>query len=71
MSDTPDIRERMARLETRLDHVTTTLEDTNEKLGEALELLMKLKAAWWGLGVVAAIAGWIAAKVGPLAGVGK
>ena len=56
--DTP--RERLARLETKVEHLSKSLEDTHEKVVEMHELLLQAKGARWVIVGIAGVAGYVA-----------
>ncbi len=64
----PEIRERLVRLETEMEHITAKLDDVSKKVTLLVDLLNQAKGARWIIGIVAAIIGFAAAKLAPLVG---
>lgn len=58
-----DEGERIAKLETRLDHLTETIEKTASKVDDLHNLMMQAKGARWAIISVAAVAGFLSAKL--------
>ena len=56
--DTP--RERLARLETKVEHLSQSLTDTHAKVTEMHELLLQAKGARWVIVGIAGVAGYVA-----------
>lgn len=56
--DTP--RERLARLEVQVAHLTAELKDTHSKVNEMHELLLQAKGVRWLIVGMAGIAGFLA-----------
>ena len=56
--DTP--RERLARLETKVEHLSEELKDTHSKVVEMHELLLQAKGARWVIVGIAGVAGYVA-----------
>lgn len=66
MSGHDDTRDRLIALEVKVDHLTTKLDATAGKVDELHSLLMQARGARWAIIGVAALAGFISAKLGPL-----
>lgn len=63
--------ERIAKLETRLEHLTETIEKTAGKVDDLHNLMMQAKGARWAILSVAAVAGFISAKFAGIVGAFK
>jgi uncharacterized Rmd1/YagE family protein len=66
MTDDSDIRERVARLEERLEHCTGQLSDVQKKVNEMHDLLMQARGFRWMIVVLAGTAGFLASFVSKL-----
>jgi hypothetical protein len=64
----PDLRERLVRLETEMEHMTAKLDDVSKKVTLLVDLLNQAKGARWVIAGMAAIGGFVAAKLAPLVG---
>ncbi len=63
MSDDYETRERIARLETNLEHASKAIDAMALKVGELHELMSQAKGAKWALVGLAGISGAITAFV--------
>lgn len=57
-------KERIARLETKLEHLTESLETMSGKVDELVNLLNQAKGAKWAILGVAGLAGFFGSKAG-------
>ena len=64
----PDLRERLVRLETEMEHITVKLDDVSKKVTLLVDLLNQAKGARWIVGIIAALIGFAAAKLAPILG---
>ena len=64
----PDLRERLVRLETEMEHMTAKLDDVSKKVTLLVDLLNQARGARWMIGIVAALIGFAGAKLAPLLG---
>lgn len=58
MSDV-ETRERLARLEAKVEHLETLIADQGSKVSEMHSLLLQAKGARWAIGALAAGAGLV------------
>lgn len=58
--------ERIARLETRIEHLTDTLDKMSGKVDELHALLLQAKGARWMIVGIATAAGFVSGKLGGL-----
>jgi hypothetical protein len=65
----PEIRERLVRLETEMEHITAKLDDVSKKVTLLVDLLNQARGARWAIGIVAALIGFAAAKIAPFIGI--
>ncbi len=57
---TEDTRDRVIRLETKLEHVNEQLSDMQKKVNEMHDLLMRARGVQWVIIGMAAVAGFAA-----------
>lgn len=65
------LRERVAKLEVQMMHLTEKLDDTHQKVEEMHSILLQAKGARWviiGLAGIAGLASGLMAKFAPLFG---
>lgn len=61
-----DLRERLVRLETELEHVTAKLDSVAIKVSELLDILNAARGARYLLIAAAGVAGFLSGKIGAL-----
>lgn len=66
MTPTQDTRDRVIKLESKVEQLEKTIDAMSEKVTEMHELLIQAKGARWMLMILVAIGGFMAAKVTPL-----
>ena len=59
-----DLRDRMARLETNISHISVALERNTEMLETLNNVLQQARGAKWALMLIASIAGFLGFKIG-------
>lgn len=63
MNHTTDTRDRVIRLEAEVESMAKTVESMSKKVSEMHELLQQAKGARWAILVMAAVGGFISAKL--------
>lgn len=66
MTPTQDTRDRVIKLEGKVEQLEKTIDAMSTKVTEMHELLIQAKGARWMLMILVAIGGFMAAKVTPL-----
>lgn len=61
---TDDIRERITRLETKFEHISTEIDKISDQVDTLVNLLNQAKGARWVIAGMAALGGFVAAKLG-------
>jgi len=59
-----DLRDRMARLETNISHISVELERNTVMLETLNNVLQQARGAKWALMLIASIAGFLGSKIG-------
>ena len=59
-----ELRDRMARLETNISHMSVALERNTEMLETLNNVLQQARGAKWALMLIASIAGFLGSKIG-------
>lgn len=66
MSQQDDTRDRMIRLESEVEHITSQLDDVQKKVDAMHDLLMQAKGMHWLIVGMAATGGFLSAFVAKL-----